>query len=166
MECGTYTIVGPKGGHRTLEIVPHWIAAEAEKGVKVARFLRGPDNSTDFTGFAFINPGRSGTHGASEAGTERVSVWRKFREGYEDIKAALRFLLAHQDRLGEFGLAYALKSGRCYRCQKKLTVPVSVHNGLGPTCADKLGVVRIDPQVAAMLALAKEGAVEKIVASV
>ena len=37
------------------------------------------------------------------------------------------------------GEAYALESANCFRCGRKLTVPVSIHRGLGPECASKWG---------------------------
>lgn len=137
LDTGTYTIVGPRGGHRTIMIEEHWIPEQVEKGVLVAKYLAGPDNETDFHGFAFLNP-------VANTGAYYVGVWKRFKER-SDIIAALNFLLTHTDRLGEFGLAYAVKSGRCYRCQRKLTVPISVYNGLGKTCAGKLGVSRTKP---------------------
>lgn len=35
------------------------------------------------------------------------------------------------------GLGWALEAGRCYRCGRLLTVPASLHAGLGPDCANK-----------------------------
>ena len=35
--------------------------------------------------------------------------------------------------------AYAIGSGKCACCGRTLTVPASVHRGLGPDCAKKYG---------------------------
>ena len=35
------------------------------------------------------------------------------------------------------GWKYADATGRCYICNKKLTVEASIHKGLGPDCAKK-----------------------------
>lgn len=142
MNTGTYTIVGPSGGHRTLKIEPHWVDSEAAKGMLVAKYLSGPDNSTDFTGFAFLIP--------DATGRLNIGVWRRYQNNTTGICEALLFLVTNEDRLGEFGLAYAIRSGRCYMCGRKLTVPVSVCNGLGPICAEKAGIDRVQPNFASV----------------
>jgi SNF2 family DNA or RNA helicase len=35
------------------------------------------------------------------------------------------------------GLSYAMNSGRCWKCGRELTVPASIHRGLGPDCAQQ-----------------------------
>jgi len=37
--------------------------------------------------------------------------------------------------------AHALSSGNCLACLRTLTVPASIHRGLGPDCAARLGLV-------------------------
>jgi hypothetical protein len=97
-------------------------------GKRIASFLSGPDNETDFTGFAFVN----------EDGT--VSTWKRFRTPeilpYQD---ALNTVIGHPVAAADFREAYAKVSGRCARCGRKLTVPASLNRGLGPDCAEKMG---------------------------
>jgi hypothetical protein len=97
-------------------------------GKRIAIFLSGPDNETDFTGFAFVN----------EDGT--VSTWKRFRTPeilpYQD---ALNTVIGHPVAAADFREAYAKVSGRCARCGRKLTVPASLNRGLGPDCAEKMG---------------------------
>jgi hypothetical protein len=92
---------------------------------KVAAFLTGPDNTNDYTGFAFVES------------DGRVAVWSRFKNGYARQAAALAILAGAETR-GEFAMGYALKSGRCARCGRQLTVPASLHAGYGPDCITKL----------------------------
>jgi hypothetical protein len=126
---GTFTIVKKDGTYRTLQIE----AAKWCDNKIVASYLCGPDNELSYKGFAFI------------ANNGRVSIWSKFKEN-SDLVADLTWLLeegnlveAHNTFLDN-AEQYALRSGRCMRCCRKLTVPASLHRGLGPVCADKEGI--------------------------
>jgi hypothetical protein len=125
---GTFTIVRKDGSYRTLQIGP----AKWADGKLVASYLSGPDNELSYTGFAFVD-------GVA------VRPWKRFREDSE-LMADLQFLLedANRDEAHELFLdeaeRYALASGRCMRCGHKLTVPASLHRGLGPVCAGLEGV--------------------------
>lgn len=117
---GYYTVVGPKGGHRTLRITTiddngtkQWLA-----------YLSGADNVGDYKSVGFVN------------GNE-VSLFSKYTGQYADIMAAARFLVKNVDKLDECGRQYAIRSGKCYRCNRLLTTPESVARGLGPICASK-----------------------------
>jgi hypothetical protein len=117
---GYYTVVGPKGGHRTLRITTiddngtkQWLA-----------YLSGADNVGDYKSVGFVN------------GNE-VSLFNKYAGQYADIIAAARFLVRNVDKLDECGRQYAINSGKCYRCNRLLTTPESVARGLGPICASK-----------------------------
>lgn len=117
---GYYTVVGPKGGHRTLRVTTiddngtkQWLA-----------YLSGADNVGDYKSIGFVN------------GNE-VSLFSKYMGQYADIMAAARFLVKNVDKLDECGRQYAIRSGKCYRCNRLLTTPESVARGLGPICASK-----------------------------
>lgn len=127
---GTYTIVNPKtGGYRTIELTD----ADPErftnlpKGTQIVSYLAGPDNSSDFVGFGFVK------------GTT-LQPWKRFADETQipDWKAAAKFLISGRANAADAAHAYAIKSGRCSRCQRKLTVPASVHAGFGPECAKKI----------------------------
>lgn len=98
------------------------------EGKFVASYLSGSDNETDYTGFAFI-----GTDGS-------VNVWKKFKTAEGKVSPAMAskvlavsvVLFGGADDARE---AYAMRSGRCSRCNRKLTVPASLHRGMGPECA-------------------------------
>lgn len=120
---GTYTVV-IAGVSRTLRLVDDW-RENAAKGSQVAQFLNGPDNESNYAGFAFVT-GRT------------FRVWRKFATD-SAITSALSFLV-HTDRAGwmSAGEAYAVASARCFRCNRPLTVVSSISAGLGPVCAKKI----------------------------
>jgi hypothetical protein len=123
---GTYTAVFADGSHTTLRVKKHWVEEEAKAGVKVIQYLSGDDNESSYTGFAFLR------------GT-RVNVWRKFADQIrrdDRLVRALKIVLADPAKAGE---EYALESNNCFRCGRKLTVPASIHRGLGPECATKWG---------------------------
>lgn len=128
---GTYTIVNPKtGGYRTIELSD----ADTEKfsnlpkGTQIVSYLSGPDNETSFTGFGFVKG-------------STFQAWKRFADDSQipDWKAAVKFLLNGTANAADAAHAYAIKSGRCSACQRKLTVPASLHQGFGPVCAEKVG---------------------------
>lgn len=118
---GTYSLVWNDGTYRTLKV--HTPKQGNLAGKRIAAFLRGQDNEGDYTGFAFIN----------DNGT--FAIWKRFRDN-TDLRTALQ-ALCQPEKAAEAGLAYALESGNCYRCGRKLTVPASIHAGMGPDCAKK-----------------------------
>jgi hypothetical protein len=126
--AGTYTaVLGPShGDHVTIRVKPHWMADEAKKGTMVLQYLSGSDNESSYTGFAFL----SGS---------QVKIWRKFADQVRNdgrLVQALKVIFKDPATAGE---AYALESSRCFRCGRKLTVPVSIHRGLGPECYQRWG---------------------------
>lgn len=127
LENGTYTVVRPDGTYVTLRVKAHWEADRAARGDQVVQYLSGPDNTTNFTGFAFLN----GTN---------ARVWSRMVGRVNNQNAALCHLLNQgvEDR-ATARETYALRSGRCSNCGRRLTVPASLHRGLGPECARRLG---------------------------
>lgn len=127
---GTFTVVfnDDEDDYRTIliEKLEHGKLA----GKTIASYLSGSDNETSFTGFAFVNADGS------------FKIWKRLEKlAGTKIETALRVVLKLDDEgLMDAREAYALKSGRCSRCSRKLTVPSSLHRGLGPECASILGV--------------------------
>jgi hypothetical protein len=120
---GYYTVVGPKGGHRTLRLQ----TIEDDKGNVVKQwlsYLNGSDNTGDYLSIGTI------------FGNE-VKLFRKNEGKYQDIVAAAKFLIRNTDKIDECGRQYAIRSGKCYLCNRLLTTPESVARGLGPICAAK-----------------------------
>lgn len=89
-------------------------------GGQVAYFL---GEGNEWVGFAFVS------------GQEQ-RIWKKFK-GLTYLWAGLRDLLGGDWR--QMGEDYAVASGKCFRCGRDLKVPASIHRGLGPDCAGKVG---------------------------
>jgi hypothetical protein len=124
---GWYTIVGSKGGHRTLRLTT---ISEDQKGNGVRQwlsYLSGPDNENNYKSIGTVD------------GTT-VRLFKKNEGQYSDIVAAAKYLVRNASRIGEFGKNYALRSGNCARCNRRLTVPASIGNGYGPKCSELLGL--------------------------
>ncbi len=137
---GTYTVVNDRtGGYRTIEITTPdraTLKKAVREGTQIAAYHSGPDNETQFTGFAWVQ-GANVEPFAKHAATDSLPDW----------KAALRFLLTGKVSTADAAHAYALKSGRCARCQRKLTVPASLHRGYGPECVKKAADEAARPMV-------------------
>lgn len=69
-----------------------------------------------------------------------LRVWSKMNENVPArVLLALESLMV-PDSWVEYGEAYAVEFGKCYRCGATLKVPASLCRGLGPECAKVLGV--------------------------
>lgn len=86
------------------------------KGRRILSLLRGPDNTSDYTGFAFIN----------EDG--QIKLWNRFKNSPEYNKH-VRILNSQNHPKLEFMLGTL-----CRRCNRQLNDPISISVGLGPTC--------------------------------
>ena len=122
---GTYTIKMIDGGWITIRLETQPDDAKFAAGQRLAGYLRGPNNTRDFENFAFVN----GTN---------ISVWKRFRGVTDKYTDAVKLILGQPTRLPEFRESYAIRSGRCAICGLPLTVPASLHRGVGPICAGRL----------------------------
>jgi hypothetical protein len=114
---GIYTVETDER-HYTFRVRTQASDADFAPGKVVVQFLSGPDNESDYTGFAFINDER------------KLAPWKRYRtEGSAKMVAAAEQLLADPEA--------ALVAAHCRRCHRVLTVPASVHAGLGPECSKK-----------------------------
>ena len=128
---GIYTVVNSSDGYVadsrcTLRFrgCTNW-ATDLPDGSQVVEFLSGPDNESNYTGFAFVVKGKA-------------RVWKRYKTNTSAPVTALAYMLsANDEQVKEAGWTYALESSRCYRCNRTLTVPASIHRGLGPVCAGK-----------------------------
>lgn len=97
-------------------------------GEQEVGFLYGPNNTRDYRNFGFI---RATTY----------SVWGKMEGMVKRQEAAIAYLIQDGlDAQNEGRETYAKQSGLCARCGRELTVPLSLHRGVGPECAKILGV--------------------------
>lgn len=125
---GTFTIVlNESGDYRTLRITDADGKLNQVEGTQIVSYLSGSDNESNYTGCAFLQ------------GTT-VKVWSKFKADTALTKAIDVLVTADKETRIDLGSAYAMEAGRCWRCNRKLTVPASLHRGVGPDCAEKLGI--------------------------
>lgn len=118
---GRYTLVYPDGQYRTLRLRTN------KKGKFQGSVVLSIKVGHQFEGVGFLKP------------NNEVYFWRRFRESnpperQQRIQAAVNRVAQDPDAAG---LAYAMKENCCYRCGRDLTVPASIHKGMGPECARK-----------------------------
>jgi hypothetical protein len=124
---GTYTIIDPvDGSYRTLRLEDRTFGTYKE-GEQVLSYLSGSDNTTNYTGFAFV-------------WGDNMRMWRRFDGNLSLAQAATVLLQYGKQEYIDAGLRYAVASGNCWRCGRTLTVPTSLAHGVGPECAKILGI--------------------------
>lgn len=110
------------GEHRTFKIATQKPDARFAPGKRVVSLLTGPDNTNNYTGFAFMD----------EFG---VHVWAKMHtKRYVDLANMLEKLNEHEAN----GKVEVYVSTRCRVCNRTLTTPESVKSGIGPICAGRI----------------------------
>jgi hypothetical protein len=119
---GRYTVQFENGSYKTLRVRRQDEDADFMPGRLVVSFLSGSDNDRDYTSFGHVD----------DDGTTRI--WKRYRQNTELVEA-LKVLIGSPTAARE---AYAEQSGCCSRCGRTLTVPTSLHAGLGPECAKKV----------------------------
>jgi hypothetical protein len=140
---GTYTLQNKiSNEHRTFQIKTQAVDAKFAPGKRVLSLLNGPDNESNYIGFAFITD------------DNRVIVWFKYRgqngkkSHYEYYAALFQQLQVIEDENEEITTAInlgdkeysVLLSKRCFVCNRKLTTPESIKAGIGPICAGRSGL--------------------------
>lgn len=123
---GTYTLVNlEKETHRTFQIKT---AGDNSKlaGKRIISLLTGSNNETDYTGIGFVND------------NDTVYVW-KSKQGTEFEKLGKFFQTAVTT--DKFNDRVTVKlSKRCIRCNRKLTTPEAIEDGIGSVCKARLGL--------------------------
>ena len=106
------------GEHRTFRVWTQKPDAKFMAGKRLVGLLVGPDNESDYRSFGVL-----GDDG-------QIYLWKKHQgdKFYQWVALAL----VHPERFTE-KVAYSF-DGRCRRCNRLLTDPVSVSEGIGPTC--------------------------------
>lgn len=117
---GIFTVVTDEG-HTTIRVTRQSADDDFMPGRQLVAYLSGPDNTRDYTRFGHVLLDGS------------VKVWAR-HQASEHLRVAVRVLLGDPSAAR---LAYAMESSRCSLCNRVLTVPASVHAGLGPECAKK-----------------------------
>ena len=124
-----FTVVSPNRGRFTYKVT----AGDPEKRpVWFVSVLTGPDNTSDYTYIGFIGQNRRWFRGKAQ-GSQRPS-------GGSDAPSVVSFAWVWDRvrRLHDLGKVELWHEGRCGRCSRPLTVPLSVETGFGPTCRRKL----------------------------
>lgn len=129
---GIITMRNPATGrHRTIRIKTQKPDADFAAGERIAALLNGPNNDSDYQQFAFIKPGG------------RVIVWKRFRgenmaegDGGLSQYERLAWMLQDPARYEAQGVEYEFAT-TCRRCNRTLTTPESIRDGIGPVCAAK-----------------------------
>lgn len=93
--------------------------------------LTGPDNTSDYSYIGFLSNGFFRTTKSSKLTDDSIPV------------VAFRFFVAqviNSQRNPETVKLEVFHEGRCGRCGRPLTVPESIERGIGPDCAEKMGM--------------------------
>lgn len=123
---GTYAVM-LNNDPKQVTIRFHVLTMGPRKGIQVVDYLMGPDNESDWTRFAnWVDGG--------------YRVFNKFLSSERLVNALVLMMEADRETLMTAGEGYALRSKRCWVCFHKLTVGESIIRGMGPVCADKMGV--------------------------
>lgn len=117
---GILTIVSKKtGDHRTVKISTQKGDAGFMPGKRLVALLVGSDNSSDYRAFGLV-----------AEGGDRVILWKKNRTSpfFAWVSKAIVDPARYEDQV-EFKF-----EGRCRRCNRRLTDPLSIDLGIGPVC--------------------------------
>lgn len=117
---GLYT-VEDETSHVTFRVEKQGEDEKFAPGEVIIGRLIGSNNEQDYKGVAFWKA------------DGRVILWKKHR-GDARLEAALRVLVGDPKAAA---LRYAQESGRCYVCNRTLTTPESIRDGIGPVCKEK-----------------------------
>lgn len=122
---GIFTIKSPSGDHRTFRIHT-WKQKEGE--TKITRsigLLVGEHNTNDYNDFAFV----SGS---------KIIVWKKFRGTQLEMFASLVYDMLFGSHYKNMGMELLITKN-CMRCNRALTTPQSIEDGIGPECKQMMG---------------------------
>lgn len=128
IQDGRYTLVYAGGEYRTVSI------ENVVEGDFKGKSILSRKAGQRYQGIAFLDA------------NNRVMLWRRYRAEFDPKRAEA--LQKAVDRIAknpkEAGMAYAIQEGRCCRCGRELTVPASIHAGMGPDCAQKYAWEKAD----------------------
>lgn len=120
---GTITMTNPEtGNHRTVKIKTQDSKSHFAPGQRLIGMLTGTDNENSYTYFGFVKANGG------------IAIWNKFKNtSYEVIAKMVQHKELYQTKKG---IIYQ-EAGCCRRCNRKLTTPESIEDGIGPYCRDK-----------------------------
>ena len=122
---GTFTLINrEKGSHITMKI--HTVKGGDLKGKRIISKLIGPDNTTSFQGIAFLNT------------NDTYALWKKHRTDKNGQIISILLAMLIKGKASRFSEKISIKaSTTCLRCNRKLTTPQSIADGIGPECIKK-----------------------------
>lgn len=110
-----------RGTHRTFRIRTQPDDAKFAPKERVLSLLVGQDNESDYNGIGFVKD------------DGRVILWKRYRTPQYE---ALVKVLTMPDHYRTLGCVYHFE-GHCRRCNRTLTTPESIRDGIGPVCAGR-----------------------------
>ena len=127
---GYFTIENTKTGEwRTFRIQKQKEHNRLPTGAQVLSLLVGPENTTQYRAFAFIN-----TRGAFSFKKlrEKSGVWQAYCNLVHSLLTEGAQSRYYTER------KYVIRqSERCFMCGRMLTTPESIEMGIGPVCANR-----------------------------
>lgn len=129
-----FTVSNPAGDHYTYRIaeLPARDGYGRQETAFAAFVLTGPDNTSDYTYVGMVD---------TASGRVRLTAKSRFTpacRAYRVLAWALSAIWAGRDLPPGYAIQHA---GRCGRCGRMLSDPVSCSTGLGPECRHKMGLV-------------------------
>ena len=118
---GIFTIEGPIG-RKTFKLSTVRNEKSGLHGKRILAYLSGPENSSDYTGFAFVESGDR---------KQPIRVWSKFKFGEMPDWANILLELVNGAEIPAWIIQAATT---CVMCNRLLTTPESIRNGIGPIC--------------------------------
>ena len=117
---GTYTLINTEAGtHRTFKIHTQPADATFQPNGRIISLLTGSDNEHDYTGIGFVT-------------NNGIKVWSK-KKGTEFEKLAKFFeTVVTTNRYS--GRVKVELSKKCLVCNRELTTPESIEEGIGTVC--------------------------------
>ena len=126
MPEGYFTIVYPlHNTHRTLRLRRQDADDVFMPGCLIVSKMTGSDNESHYSGIGHIKNGI-------------LTVWKKAAQDQQTVNAIVSALNKIRVNTEETGKAYAMRSGKCWVCNRLLTNPESIQAGIGPECRKKI----------------------------
>lgn len=130
-----FTVTNPSGQHYTFKIrkprpeTPYFVS-----------MLTGPDNTSSFTYLGLYNP----TLKMDINQNVRLTAKSRMTNDSTPVKVlrwAIKKVAEANSHAPILPTGYSIQhEGRCCRCGRRLTVPESIDSGIGPECAEMMGV--------------------------
>ncbi len=122
-----FTVSNPAGQHFTYKVAPPRQQRNPQQPVYFVNVLTGPDNQSDYSPLGLINHRGEVFHTkTSKIGEDALS--------FKVAKWALELIWKYSDLPAGYKIQH---EGRCGKCGRPLTDPVSIETGLGPICAGR-----------------------------